>query len=419
MERPRVSSRGVHGAGLARAFGLALTLIMAAGLGVAQGQDSPPRPAELARYVPKHDNLFFYFEFDGLDAHLAAWKNSAAYKLLNDTKLGALIEDVAGQAIGAMQQSAQADKRVKPTELIGLAKLAARQGFAAGFWGVNPAEGGFVVVARGAGRPEIVRLLEAVAPGNREAASKTVDGRNLRAFDREAWWWVEKGDLVLSSRPETVVSTLEGGTPNVAEHPVRVALRKGSDGFEPLTVGFLDIAALPPMPPQAVQLGLDGLKRLEIQWGIQDDAMLTVLSMVAPQPRRGLLELLDQPTFAIDSLPPLPAGLTGFGAFSINPDQVYGQVVELSRLSNPGGGEGFAQLEQALRQRFGFDLRKDILAHLGPKFAVYSAGPAAGRRAIGGGPRRCWARSRGSRSRRRLGTRPWRRTSTRPSTPST
>ena len=73
------------------------------------------------------------------------------------------------------------------------------------------------------------------------------------------------------------------------------ALFKKSDGFEPVAAGFFDLAALPPAP-QAVQRGLDGLKRFEIQWGIQDDAMLAVVGMVAPQPRRGLLAMLDQPT---------------------------------------------------------------------------------------------------------------------------
>ena len=68
-----------------------------AGDGPGPGDSPRPeaRPGSLARYVPKQDNLFFYLEFDGLDAHQAAWKNSAAYKLLNDTKLGALIEDLA------------------------------------------------------------------------------------------------------------------------------------------------------------------------------------------------------------------------------------------------------------------------------------------------------------------------------------
>ena len=104
--------------------------------------------------------------------------------------------------------------------------------------------------------------------------------------------------------------------------------------------------------------------------------------LVAPQPRRGVLALLDHPTFTIESLPPLPAGLPGFIALSLDPGKVYDQVVSLIKQTNPQGGEGFARLEQALRQRFGFDLRKDILGQIGPKMALYSAAPAAARRGI-------------------------------------
>jgi prepilin-type processing-associated H-X9-DG protein len=388
MERTRVTFPRSGVAGRSRNAGLTLTFVLswiaAAQTGTARGQEPLARPAagaaqaSLARYVPKQDNLFFFFEFDGLDAHQAAWKNSAAYRLLNDTRLGALVEDLAGQTIEAMQQSAPADKQVKPAELIGLFKLAAKQGFAAGFWGSNPVDGGFVLVARGAARPEVIRLLESAAPGVPDAAPVPKAGRTLHAFDTQASWWVEKGDLVLSSKPDLVISTLDGAAPSMADHPLRTALSKKSDGFEPVAVGFFDVTAMPPMPPQAVQLGFDGLKRVEIQWGIQDDAMLAVVGLVAPQPRRGVLTLLDQPTFTVKTLPPLPAGLSTFLVLSLDPGKLYDQIVALARLTNPQGGDGFAQLELALRQRFGFDLRKDILAQLGPKIALYSQAQGAG-----------------------------------------
>ncbi len=174
-----------------------------------------------------------------------------------------------------------------------------------------------------------------------------------------------------------IFSVLDGQSPNVVDHPVRTALLRKSDGFEPIAAGFFDVTAMPPMPPQAAQLGLDGVKRIEIQWGIQDDALLAVVGVVAPQPRRGLLAMLDQPTFTVQSLPPMPAELNGFVVLSLDPARIYDQFVELTRQTNPGGGEGFARLEQAVRQRFGFDLRKDLLAQIGPEIALYSAAPAA------------------------------------------
>ena len=230
MERMRVSSPRIDGARRLRAIVPALAIIATMAVaqpGIARGQAPQAGQGSLARYVPKQDKLFFYLEFDGLDAHQAAWKGSAAYKLLNDTKLGALLEDLAGQGIELAQQSARPDRRIKPAELIGLFKLAAKQGFAAGFWGENPVVGGFVIVARGADRPEVMRLVKMVTSGLPEADLVQKAGRTLHPLISrapaaiggnpvppppmdETAWWVEKGDLVLASKPDLVISVLDG-----------------------------------------------------------------------------------------------------------------------------------------------------------------------------------------------------------------
>ena len=132
------------------------------------------------------------------------------------------------------------------------------------------------------------------------------------------------------------------------------------------------------MPPQAVQLGLDGLKRIEIQWGIQDDAMLAVVGAGRPAAAAGISGAARPADLHGPFAPPLPAGLTGFAVLSIDLAKLTTRSSSLSKQTNPQGGEGFAQLEQALRQRFGFDLRKDVLAQLGPKMSVYSQAPPRG-----------------------------------------
>jgi prepilin-type processing-associated H-X9-DG protein len=169
-----------------------------------------------------------------------------------------------------------------------------------------------------------------------------------------------------------VLSVLDGKQPNAVDHPFRTALTRSRNDFEPVAAAFLDIAALPPMPAEAARLGLDGLKRIELQWGIQDDASVAILNVVAPAPRRGVLALLDQPTFQARSLPPMPAGLTGFSVLSLDFAKTYDQIIGMLKQANPQGADGFDQLEAAFRQRFGFDVRKDLLANLGPKLAIYS-----------------------------------------------
>ena len=88
MRRPSLRSRPA----LVGAAGFALALLM--GAATARGQGPAGEASSLARYVPR-DNLVFYLEYDGLDAHADAWRKTAAYKILNDTPAGAMLEDVA------------------------------------------------------------------------------------------------------------------------------------------------------------------------------------------------------------------------------------------------------------------------------------------------------------------------------------
>ena len=73
------------------------TKVPAAGGSLARPAASGPTP--LARYFPK-ENLIFYFEFSGLDAHASTWNKTAAYKMLTETPLGEMLEEVAAPAPG-------------------------------------------------------------------------------------------------------------------------------------------------------------------------------------------------------------------------------------------------------------------------------------------------------------------------------
>ena len=56
-----------------------------------------PAAEPLSRYVPE-EGLAGLVEFDGLDAHSAAWKKSAAYKILTETKMGSMLETCSPRA---------------------------------------------------------------------------------------------------------------------------------------------------------------------------------------------------------------------------------------------------------------------------------------------------------------------------------
>ena len=106
------------------------------------------KSTDLARYVPK-DDLIFFLEFDGLDAHSAAWKNSATYKILTETKTGALIEDMATQLLEKALADSPILNKPTPAELLASFKFLMQKGFAAGVYGKLPAIPSGVIVVRG------------------------------------------------------------------------------------------------------------------------------------------------------------------------------------------------------------------------------------------------------------------------------
>ncbi len=272
---------------------LGIILLAAGPLGAASGQEARPAGAagnSLARYVPRQD-LIFLLEFDGLDAQPDAWHATAAYKLLTETKMGSMLEDLARQGIEMALASAQPAPPIKSAEIVALAEHGMRQGGVVALWGTRGQSPKAVMVARGCDRPEAHRLIEVVSAANRKergeaAAPAPIEkaGRTLHPVGRELFWWIEKGDLVFSDAPDVVLAVLDGQSPNAVDHPLRVSLAKGGDRFQPVAVGFADLTAVPPMPPEAVRLGLDGLKRFEFQAGFQDDALRSVLPRWRPPP---------------------------------------------------------------------------------------------------------------------------------------
>jgi prepilin-type processing-associated H-X9-DG protein len=362
------------------AAGSALFLLLI-GSRFAAAQSAPSASAgkaapSLARYVPG-ENVIALFEFDGIDAHRDAWKKTAAQKALNDTQLGALFRDLAGQGFDIAQQMNPDFKKVAKADVFLLSEHVVSKGFAVAFFGDRDNPRG-VFVLRDGDRPEIVRNVEkAAASGQPKDAPKRESvqnsGRSLHPIGKDSVWWIEGHDLVFAETKsvDAVLATLDGKKPNAVAHPRRTALAKGGDGYEPAAFGFLDLTAAPALPPDAVKFGLDGVKAIEFQWGFQAEALKTVWRLVAPSPRRGVLALFDQPTFDVRSLPPIPAGLTGFNLFSIDPLKTYDKIVALVKENDPDSLKEFEAFEARVRNRLGLDLRGDVLKLLGPQLAIY------------------------------------------------
>jgi Protein of unknown function (DUF1559) len=280
----------------------------------------------LARFAPGQD-LILYLEYQGLDAHVGAWQKTAAYRLISETKFGPLVEDMAIQAIDAYQEIFPTEVRVKGVDAVEVFKRIARNGFVVAVFG-KPREGWrYLVVLRQCDRPEIRAALKSLAAiqgreaeGNIEAGPIEKAGRTLHRFGSGQVWWVEKGDLILTglSEADEILEVIDGRRPSAIGHPVRAELFKEERAVDPVAAAFIDAAVLGFLSGESVQLGLGGLKRLELKWGFDQDAFVGILRVVAPAPREGALALLDQPAFGVGSLPLIPGKVSGVTVMSVD-----------------------------------------------------------------------------------------------------
>ena len=74
------------------------------------------------------------------------WQKTAAYRLLSETKLGALLEDLAIQAIEVYQETAPTKVRIKGVDAVDVLKQVARHGFAFAVFGKPPERSRYVSV---------------------------------------------------------------------------------------------------------------------------------------------------------------------------------------------------------------------------------------------------------------------------------
>ena len=338
---------------------------------------APPKSQSLARYVPG-EGLIVLLDHEGLEAQPAAWKGTAASKMLNDTPLGAMLEDIAAQVVDRGLQS-MPGAPVNGKEVVALLSHMASKGFAIGVCGsFNPPQPkAAVVVVRDADQNEVSkRIMKRL-----EGAAKPVEQPN----GRKVWtiegapvrWWFEGHDAVFSFVPpgataDPVAETLDGKTPSALTNPIFTALSKADPGVVPVGLLFVDLAGLPPLPPKAVQAGIDGIKRVEARWGIQDQAIVTTLGVQAPQPRRGVLAFFDQPPLGAGTSFAPPEGVTDYTLLSVDPVKFADVFLAILSQNDPNAAESVSRFAQDFQGRTGLSLRKDLLGKLGPRMGVFA-----------------------------------------------
>ena len=94
---------------------------------------------------------------------------------------------------------------------------------------------------------------------------------------------------------------------------------------------------------------------------------------MAPAPRVGLLALFDQPTFGVGSLPPIPDRVSGLTVMSIDLAKSHDLIDHLIKSIRPQETAGLAN--PVIMEQQGVSLRRDLLANVDTKLAIYTQSP--------------------------------------------
>ncbi|MGC8639800.1 MAG: hypothetical protein ACP5XB_08005 [Isosphaeraceae bacterium] len=239
--------------------------------------------------------LVEYLEYEGLDAHAAAWKASAAHGILVDGHAGTMMSELVRQVLDWIIKENPTCK-LTGADIMAIYDHVMHHGFVIALHngGDNPLPA--TVVLRGFGeqpaRARFDRLIATVLglkKGEKLPAPVRLRGRDVFEFGCDSWWF-EGNDLVLlndlglstdpakpgkltsahARRRSLVLDTIDGKEPDVtktAAYAAAVAEGKDIKGFEPSGLFWVDpgmvaslVSVVPAMPGPAAPLNLPDMK---------------------------------------------------------------------------------------------------------------------------------------------------------------
>jgi hypothetical protein len=392
---------------MSRSVLTALVLLLCAG--AARAQDAPEALLPATTQV--------YLRWDGVEAHRAAYEKTALGKMMQgDT--GAFFAGNFGQlqtTLGALLTAQALLTGTPPDQLQKLQTDAAEAGKALALFGKHGVLIGFEL--RSAEPPEMqltlvvpdagaapgpifgaLRLVTTLARG--DVKTKKIDGRSVQSVSADpvhVAWWVEGKHAVVTAGtdpPEAAVKRVtDRGSARLTEHALFKKVRDFKE-FETGTRGFLDVAGLfkvargrgKDVEKLLTDLGLDGLRGVTFCSGFDGPAARSVVEIDMPGPRKGLLRLAAGKPFTLADVPPVPDDAASWSMTNFDAGAFYDLAVpaleQVVRLVSPDDAKEVAAALKAIDDALGIDLRKDLLAALGDRFATYSS-PAEGPLTLG------------------------------------
>jgi hypothetical protein len=369
-----------------------------------------PAPAPSGAHLHPAESVF-YFALDGGSAHEAAFKKTAAYAALYESGLMDSLIKAAGRLKNLTDQIPEKDRQ-SMGRMIEFVKHAMDRGVSFSVvmepLGKDVPTVSMTAIVNGAAPyrdvlEEFWRAGFANEPGARiepfNDAGKPIG--LIAIIDKFAdspggasFIVCEKGGHLVfnlstltggrSGARDVTFSAINGAGKNVSTHRL-YQNGVGQRTFDQNGFGWFDFKLIKetygktPLPPtrtgqQATindlftDLGLDTLEAVVFRTGYKDRASWGEVSVIAPGPRTGLMALLDQPTFALADLPPLPprpisiyaSGFDAAAAF----DQLVGIFKKISARVEPQAIDVFDQQLAQAENQMGFSIRNDLLAPL-------------------------------------------------------
>lgn len=327
--------------------------------------------SRINRYMPGRD-LVFYFEFDGFKAHAQEWNKTDFYQILNKTPMRQLVDDLSGQVQKLIENGfADApDPQLAKFMTASIGSSILHNGFGMSVhWKPSDRDPRVVFVQPGMLKdPKLRAELQASTDKDVQNGKAKVEKKGSRQVIRPSGTndfiiMMDGDDLVFVK--SDVAADLNSSESTAGSLPRIQALSKPLKTFKPALRALLDISAIP-MPPQARQLGLDGLKQVEVRFGFDGNQLRSELKVAAPAPRQGLLALLDIPALDKTALATVPADATSFTAFSFDPGGIFTKAVKMAGTMQPGMEAQMEQFQDQFRQNVGVDLKKYVLDLIGP-----------------------------------------------------
>ena len=364
----------------------------------ASPDEAPPAASiPLGRYIAR-DRLFLHVEFAGLDAHDDAWRKTAAYRMLNETSLGVMLEEVGAQ-LAERVLGYLPNRKIGGAEAVTILEHMARKGWALGLAADPQAPTGVrgVLVLRGVVNKEMKPLFSRLMGTFMSAEVKPkIERKGSRVMvsvppinpeegqaDQGWVWWPEGDDLVVGllqpSDADLVHAALDGQAPSVEGFEPIADLAKPEGEFEPVLTVWFDPAGATaavgaggsPALGAVAQLFADAnVKRIDHRWGFDGDGLMSVTRLTAPKPRKGILALFNEPSFEAKNLLAVPEGVDFFASMSIKPEQ-WPEILA-GALGSGEARAGFDAFADEMRARRS-DIEKDLLGNIGPRALFYLA----------------------------------------------